>query len=240
MSKETNSVAIITSLSVLYKHMDDTVTIGESQRERIHREAISCAAFYLNAKEKGPESLEPALTHIKKLNPLKGSVRVQAVILWYSEMFGLTITIKADDSVEISRDKKHSALKDPKAALAEAKEEKNRFYTRAPDEKPLATIGFSEAEAIKLAKGLESGTITMKEVKEYANNLAKMVKKHRKDKTVIDFATKYKEQNPDEKKGVAPTETEAPSATDENGAAVDVELVPLQEASPALLQQQAH
>ena len=82
-------------------------------------------------KEKNPNWIS---TLIRTLNPLGGSVRVQAVILWFELFGGVTITVERDGKVGVTKNKKWKGERDADK-LNEAKA--SPFYKIAPPEKTL-------------------------------------------------------------------------------------------------------
>jgi len=215
----------IKTLSDLRSSIKATTSQVVTVQHRTHNEAIACVIEFFKTG-----NTNWVATMIEAYNPLGGSFRIQALKSWFEVFAGVAIVINDKGEVTVKKAKKWKGKRDADQ-LSTCKA--NPYYEWAEPEKPLKAPVIPASVEIILAKGLATGTISMEEIRAFAEALPNKAANHVQDEKVVEFANKFKAQT------TTTAETEQDSPVDEETPVIEGEFIPA-ETTPALLQQQAN
>lgn len=134
-----------TSLSDLQKVRERIIRTATTLKDDIHfASLVALREWYKNDNPNWIGFI------IKDLHPLGGSIRVQAVISWFEIFGGVTVQVKPDGAVSVSKNKKWKGERDV-SHYSEARN--NPYHKIAPPEAPIKMPEMSyKAVAAMLAR----------------------------------------------------------------------------------------
>lgn len=158
-------------------------------QDRIHAQCVAAAIQWL--KHDNPDWGKDI---VEKLNPLGGTLRVQAVMYWFTNAVGLKVEVDSKTgAISAKKNKAFDWNKDKVDILNYGKA--NPYYDLAPSEKPLTQPDPKvDALAVIIARAKLLGLMDDADITKLVNEIPAAVAKKEKDAKVLDWTKRYQEQ----------------------------------------------